>query len=409
MHCTLKLVRCQFTGFIFEIMQEQNSKTKIISKKTDSSYDRRRTTQNFLLLWLDSDRSTSDPECQARLEQLYTVVDDINLFTDLDACVAFLGDVRMEKAYVIVSTSLAKNLVSTIHTMKQLHAIFILDVDLNCEEEWVRAWSKIKGVYNRIEPICEALRQAMAQNSREYIPISFPRVDASENDADLNLGQLEPSFMYTQLFKDTLLSMEHSEDELEQMVSYCQVRYGSNQRTRELIDEFRRDYCTGKVIWWYTRDTFIFDMVNRALRILEADIIVNMGFYIHDLHRRIEHLHACQLTEYGGGSFALYRGQGLSITDFERLKSNQGGLMSFNGFLSTSDDQEVSLVFAESMSVEKDRIGILFEMVIDPNTAATPFAKIKEESYFPGEDETLFTMHAVFRTVHINYLNETGY
>ena len=114
------------------------------------------------------------------------------------------------------------------------------------------------------------------------------------------------------------------------------------------------DYSPQSSIYWYTREYFIYQMLNQALRTMEADIIINMGFFIRDLHHEIKQLHQQQLSSYHRKSFIVYRGQGLSKTDFEKLLKTKGGLMSFNNFLSTSTEQEVSLSFA-TRSLNKSR------------------------------------------------------
>jgi tetratricopeptide (TPR) repeat protein len=95
-------------------------------------------------------------------------------------------------------------------------------------------------------------------------------------------------------------------------------------------------------------------------------------------------------------AFAVYRGQGLSSTDFDQLMNTKGGLLSFNSFLSTSKDRAVSFAFAESNQYSPDSVGILFVMTIDPSKSTTPFASINDVSYFQTEDEVLFSMHTVF-------------
>jgi hypothetical protein len=140
-------------------------------------------------------------------------------------------------------------------------------------------------------------------------------------------------------------------------------------------------------------------MLNRALRTLEGDTIINMGFFIRDLHQQIQELHRNQVSTYHGKSFTVYRGQGLLNTDFEKLLKTKGGLMSFNNFLSTSKNQKVSLVFAEGASTNTNMIGILFKMTIDPSVSSAPFASIQDVSYFQTEEEILFSMHTVFRIV----------
>ncbi|CAF1585473.1 unnamed protein product, partial [Adineta steineri] len=102
-----------------------------------------------------------------------------------------------------------------------------------------------------------------------------------------------------------------------------------------------------------------------------------MGFFISDLHRHIEQLYQ---EQYAGttaaNTFIVYRGRGLSTGDFEQMIKTKGGLISFNNFLSTSKDRELSHAFAESNQANPDLVGILLVMKIDPFQSTTPFASI---------------------------------
>jgi tetratricopeptide (TPR) repeat protein len=83
---------------------------------------------------------------------------------------------------------------------------------------------------------------------------------------------------------------------------------------------------------------------------------------------------------------------------FDRMKQNQGGLISFNSFLSTSTCKEVSLCFAEKALNKPEKVAILFEMKIDPSISSVPYASLDKLSYFQeNEKEILFSMHTVFR------------
>ena len=341
--------------------------------------------------------SVSNADAQHTLEHLRSTVNDLTVFTQLEECVTFLQGIQLEKVFLIVSGSLGQSLVPRIHAMTQIDAIFIFCIDEIRHEEWVKEWTKVKGVFTRIEFISKALAKAAKQCDQDCAAVSFPSIDA--NDASkINLNQLEPSFMYSQLFKNTLLNMEHDrKTAVPALVKYCQQVYEDNPAQLALVNEFGRDYQPEQAVWWYTRDGFTYQMLNRALRLLEADIIVNMGFFIHDLHQRIQQLRQEQVEEYGGQPFVVYRGQGLPTTDFEELQKNQGGLMSFNCFLSTSTEKEASIEFAEAAALKKDKVGILYVMTIDPNIASIPFANIQKLSYYAKEAEILFSMHTLFR------------
>ncbi|CAF1103261.1 unnamed protein product [Rotaria sp. Silwood1] len=83
--------------------------------------------------------------------------------------------------------------------------------------------------------------------------------------------------------------------------------------------------------------------------------------------------------------------------DFNELVKTTGGLLSFNNFLSTSLDREVSLAFAESNHSDPHLIGVLFETTSNPSTSTTVFAQIHDVSYFEGEKEILFSVNSIFR------------
>ncbi len=76
--------------------------------------------------------------------------------------------------------------------------------------------------------------------------------------------------------------------------------------------------------------------------------------------------------------------------------------MSFNNFLSTSENRDVSLRFSKYALGKNDMVGILFNMTIDPSISSAPFAYIREVSCYKTEEEILFSMHTVFRISEIN-------
>jgi tetratricopeptide (TPR) repeat protein len=208
--------------------------------------------------------------------------------------------------------------------------------------------------------------------------------------------------MYTQIFKDILLKMKYDDKSIREFITFCR---NNNFGSLKNIELFEREYHNKSAIWWYTWPAFIYSVLNYALRTLEADIIIKMGFFICDLHHQIQQLYQEQVFSYDGKSFNVYRGQGLSKEDFEKLVKAKGGLISFNNFLSTSKNQEVSLSFAHSASIAANMVGILFVMSIDPSVSSAPFACIEQLSFLEAEAEILFSMHTVFRISDIKQIN----
>lgn len=134
-----------------------------------------------------------------------------------------------------------------------------------------------------------------------------------------------------------------------------------------------------------------------------------MGFFMRDLHRQIQELHNEQFSGCGGENLVVYRGQGLTTAEFEKLQKTRGKLMLFNSFISTSESQKKAMRFAREASRTSGIVGVLLVMTIDPNIASTPFARLAGETVFEKEREILFSMHTVFRVVDVNLLDgKTG-
>ena len=247
-----------------------------------------------------------------------------------------------------------------------------------------------------------AVRQTAEKFHRDDTSISF--VSTGVNGSTASLDRLPPSFMYTQLLKNILLSMEHPQQSQGDLVKYWRKEYADDPAQLAFIEEFNQTYCSTKAIQWYSRLVFVYGKLNRALRLLETDMIVNMGFFLHDLHQQIKQLHGQQLGNYNRLPFWLYRGQGLSTEDFAQLRKTEGGLMAFNSFLSTSRDIFICSRFAESNAMNPDTVGVLFHLYIDPTITSTPFADMADISHHQGEKEVLFSMQAVFRIEKITPL-----
>ncbi|CAF4380146.1 unnamed protein product, partial [Adineta steineri] len=199
---------------------------------------------------------------------------------------------------------------------------------------------KKKRVFPDITTVCGALKQVYHQSEQNAISISFVALNKK-------LDQLDPSFMYTQILKEILLTIDFEDKHIKEFITYCRQAFVENECELHNIEKFERDYHDQRPIWWYTYQYFLYSMLNQALRQMDVDIIIRMGFFISDLHHDIQRLHSEQFSgQQSGKTFTVYRGQCLSKEDFTEMTKTKGGLLSFNNFLSTSTNRDVSLCFA---------------------------------------------------------------
>ncbi|CAF0909322.1 unnamed protein product [Adineta steineri] len=355
--------------------------------------------QNFLLIWLDNNINNNNADCNNTIKQLKRVVNNVNTFTDCNQCIEFIQTITKNKICMVVSGSLGKYIMPHIHDMYQVDTIFIFSRHRRWRKRWAKQWSKIKGFFTDITSVCEALKQVAHQCEQNSTSVSF--VASSKN-----LDDLDPAFMYTQILKEILLTINCEDKNLKEFITYCRNVYDGDENQLKNVHELQTTYKYNIPIWWYTWDPFLYRMLNCALRSMNFDIIVRMGFFIYDLHRDIQRLHSEQFDgDQSGQIFTVYRGQGLSNDDFTKMTNTKGGFLSFNNFLSTSKNHDVSLNLAQQAATNPDLVGILFVMSINPTDSTIPFASITDVSYFHMEDEVLFSIHTIFRIEDIKSMD----
>ncbi|CAF3954853.1 unnamed protein product [Rotaria sp. Silwood1] len=292
---------------------------------------------------------------------------------------------------MIVSASLSKTFLSATHDFPQLNSIYIFCTDAERSESLVNVYRKVQCMFNDIDSICEQLKVDTKKCDDDLLGMD---VVAPSHKEESNVQ--EASFMYAQLFKEILLDMTYSHAERQEMISYCRLQYSDNPSELEFIVEFEKDYSEHTPIWWYSRQSFLYKMLNKALRIQDIETLYKLRVFIKDLHTQLVTLH--QNSTYND-SIILYRGQRMRSLDLANLKTNIGGLLSITNFLSTTSDQRVAYAFAEREMTTPDRTAVVMRIKNESNASSRAvFADIDSLSYFAGKEyEWLFSMGSVFR------------
>ena len=232
--------------------------------------------------------------------------------------------------------------------------------------------------------------------------ITFQTFTRSTDSTRIVSNDLNSSFMYSQLIKEMLIDaeLEYDEDFMNTFIEVCRAENQDNTSQLLNITSFERTYKNHSAMWWYTKEWFLYSTVNQALRTQDVTKLFLMGVFIRDLHLQLIEL---QQTNPENQSFdTVYRGQGMIESELQRLRENRAGLLSFNNFLSTSCDYDVSLMFARSARDNPEYLGILFRMNMNSKTdIQSPYASLHGISFYPEENEILFSMHIIFRIVDV--------
>ncbi|CAF1483716.1 unnamed protein product [Didymodactylos carnosus] len=321
--------------------------------------------ENFQIAWLDANINKTDDNSQT-ISRLRATINYLNIFDNVWDCYDYIAGVQNEKLFLIVS---------------------------------------VRGVYTNMNDICEQLSKDVT-SLRQFLFMNI----LSTNIKEKEINKQEASFMYFQLLTEILIGMEHEDDAKTNMINHCRLQYIGNEIDLKYIDEFDKTYSPNEAIWWYTRHCFLFEILNKALRIQDIDILFKYRFFfLTDLHNQIKQLHSefvqsfpTKNIDYEQKTVTVYRGQGINVDELENLMNNLGGLLSFNNFLSTSTNPKVALMFLPTGS---DLQSVLFEIIAEYRQDTKPFCSIKQISKYNEEEEVLFSIGSIFRIESVDTLS----
>ncbi|CAF2156985.1 unnamed protein product [Rotaria magnacalcarata] len=197
---------------------------------------------------------------------------------------------------------------------------------------------------------------------------------------------------------DCLLRMRSNPTDKNEFITYSKKEYAKHDSQLNIIREFEENYSADHALKWHTRECFLYQLLNKALRVQNIDLLYLFEFFIRDLRNQLEQYRSRSLTR-------AYRSQLMSKKEVQQLKSFTGQLISMNSFLSTTLDREVAVFYLGDIEVANgDLQPILFKIEANPRIdGVKPFANITPFSYIPDEEEILMMLGSIFRLAHIRH------
>ena len=153
----------------------------------------------------------------------------------------------------------------------------------------VKLFCQVKDVVVRLDELIQQIQtdQTQRQHQKFDESLSINIFNSSVQGERQSSSGLNGQFVHSQLLIDCLIRMKISNDERKELISFCQQQYKTNPAELKIIKEFERDYTSNRSLWWYTRQSFIYRVLNKALRVQNINILYLFRFLIRDLGERI--------------------------------------------------------------------------------------------------------------------------
>ncbi len=155
----------------------------------------------------------------------------------------------------------------------------------------------------------------------------------------------------------------------EQLVFVLKDYYHGKSAELRIVEEFERDYTPADAVHWYTRETFLYRLVNKALLQENIESLFLFGFYVRDLYSQIKQEHAqFKLRRASEPMITVYRGQIMSLNIIQKLDmslKNESSDVSIESLCSTSLDRISALVLVQpSVNPFDEFHTVLFEWIV---------------------------------------------
>ncbi|CAF1098451.1 unnamed protein product [Adineta ricciae] len=347
--------------------------------------------ETFSLAWLDAQVDSIEENVKTE-EQLRQVINHLKTFHDKKQCHDYVTSLSsQDRLVLIVSGQYGRELVPQIHSLRQVSAIYVYCVNKQAHERWANSFTKVKRVITRTKDLINHIKVDQKSRAKTEEPLSI-NISNATGTSDQSTTEINGHFLYSLLI-DVLLRLKPNDKDKHQLITLCKQHFHDNHSELALVGEFEQEYSSDKALWWYSRRSFVYKMVNKALRVQNIEVLFLFRFVINDIYQQLKQ-HQC------ASAVCVYRGQMMSSDELEILRRSIGKLISINSFFSTSLDRETASTFLTSSS---DLHRVLFVIDADPAVVMSkPFADISKLSDFAAEREVLFMSGCIFRLDEIH-------
>ncbi|CAF5015542.1 unnamed protein product [Rotaria sp. Silwood1] len=362
---------------------------------------------NLMTIWYYDGHISIDAQRQMKIH-LHQTFNYSRIFHRLEDFAGYLATPIVQHIIFIITSKDAKHIQRIAQRRRQCLLVYQLpfvnqksstSLDPACMHSKIKtSFDTIIHDLNKVNLSPESVKDSTLDSETDMEDTTLPfgifkSIPAQHSFCYLNKESLK--FLLCQSLIEIFIKMRYDQNAFKHMCGLCRMYCKENPSE---IDQFEDNYHPTKAIYYYTRASFLFRVINQILRLYDVDRIYRFGCYMADLHKQLEDLGNKQRCDSNQTIKKVYRGKKLSTDILQQLKDNIGHPISMNGLLSTTEHCDVARCFAGMEGVQNEYQSVIFEMNID-NTAklTTPYANVSGLSAIKDENEILFFMGFVWK------------
>ncbi|CAF3665333.1 unnamed protein product [Rotaria sordida] len=330
-------------------------------------------------------------------KQLRQINDYIVFHTQLESCITFIQSIDNEKIFFVSSISDILQISSHLEILSQIDSIFIFNWERVDHEYLVFTNSKLIGIYNDFDLLCLSIEEQVHFLHRHLQTFNF--LDQDEY-LTKDLSKQTIDLLWFQLYHDVLFQLTYDEESKQEMIDVCRSYYRDNITALKMIEEFKNEYRSEDALQWYLKKSFLYKIINKALRIKDFDQLYIFRYFMKDLTENFIREHQ-KLLQSGKEILFTYCEMKITKDQIEKFQENEGKLISINGFFSTNIFCSTALKQELKLSKQNELISVILQIQIDlqhlnNNVIIVDNVHFSEFPY-DEQQEILFDSNVTFR------------
>ena len=345
---------------------------------------------------------------------------NIYSFTDVDHCIKHITARCFSRIFLIVSDRRISSILPQVEGLGQIVSVFILCENSVLDEFATICPEKCRGVFRDKDRLLSFLEEHIIEQTSLLSTINWSSFEGTNQQSFLPFNDTRAWNILSDLNRIARADIEDSSRafEKQQMVRECLLQFKNDPIQLQRINEFAQTYNRSEAIKWYTKNSFLYQIVNKVIRSRCSANIDKYRFYIKDLEESLDLFFAKQTLDHWSSSSTLrghtilrvYRGQTLSYADVKQLQSLRGQRMIMSQYTSTTKSLDVAKMFAgvgdhisplESVIYEID-MNVIYESYTDKPDPTVFYYDISNLNDIRDEEEVLLRVGTVFQLLHVD-------
>ena len=197
---------------------------------------------------------------------------------------------------------------------------------------------------------------------------------------------------------ETVKNIKSKEDLGNASARYIEKNYVNKLKSKEMENlnyfmncDIERDF---KAIKWYTKECFVYRMINEILREQNYVDILAIRYFIFIFRKQLK-----ELSSNNNAPITLFRGTCIPAHELKNiLNCKTGNLILLNGFLSTSREKTQAEMFSKKNVKGFQSVMMIFHR---EDKDFEKYASVKDFSCYQVEDEYIIDVNHFFKIIEI--------